>query len=689
MPQATDTPTRKELANALRVLAMDAIQKAKSGHPGAPMGMADMAEALWNDFLIHNPANPKWVNRDRFVLSNGHASMLLYGLLHLSGYALSMDDIKSFRQLNSKTPGHPEYGVTPGVETTTGPLGQGIATAVGMALAEKLLAEEYNREGLNIIDHFTYVFLGDGCLMEGISHEACSFAGTLGLGKLIALWDNNGISIDGDVKGWFAEDTLKRFEAYGWQVDEVDGQDGEAVKKAIAKARKVTDRPSFISCRTTIALGAPTKAGSAASHGSPLGDEEIAAARKLLNWNAPPFEIPAEIRQGWDARLRGLQAESKWDKLFEKYRKSYPLEAEVLEKRLQGDLPSSWTDDMLTLAAETLKQKDLQEATRVSSQKVLDVLGPKLRDLVGGSADLTGSVGTWHKGSVAISRDNFKGNYIRYGVREFAMGAIMNGLALHGGFIPYGGTFLIFSDYAKNAIRLSALMEQRLVWVLTHDSIGVGEDGPTHQPVEQLGMLRLTPGLNVWRPADRLECCAAWSDALIRRHTPTCLSLSRQNLPLQDYSNAVLYDNPSQESEISHAEQLMQTMRRGGYILREAKGGDPEGIFIATGSEVQLAIEAARQMEASGRRIRVVSMPCADLFDAQEVPWRCNVLPLTVRARVAVEASAADWWRKYVGLDGSVVGMTSFGLSAPGSTLFKRFGFTVENLVLTMEKLLA
>ncbi len=657
-------PTRKELANAIRFLSMDAVEKAKSGHPGAPLGMADAAEVLWNDFLKHNPANPQWHDRDRFVLSNGHGSMLLYSLLHLSGYDLGIEDIKSFRQLHSKTPGHPEYGITPGVETTTGPLGQGIATAVGMALAERLLAEEFNREGFAVVDHHTYVFLGDGCMMEGLSHEACSLAGALGLGKLIALWDDNGISIDGPVTPWFNDDTPARFKAYGWHVvPDVDGHDPAAVKKALAKARKVTDRPSLICCRTVIGQGAPTKAGSAKCHGAPLGEEEIAAARRLLGWKSAPFEIPADIKKAWDARKKGGVAEKRWTTLFDAYAAAYPEEAAEFTRRMRGELPTGWDKQLAEHMAATQKAGGSQ-ASRISSLVALETLAPHLPELLGGSADLTGSVGTLWKGAVPVSRDNFAGRYISYGVREFCMGAMMNGLALHGGFIPYGGTFLIFSDYAKNAIRLSSLMKQRVVWVLTHDSIMVGEDGPTHQPVEQLAMLRLIPGMHVWRPCDAVETAVAWQAAIARKNGPSCLSLTRQNIPVQ----------PRDAKTVAN-------IARGGYILRECKGGAPELIFIATGSEVALAVAAAEAMEKKGKRARVVSMPSAEVFEAQDRAWKELVLPHEVRARVAIEAASPDWWRKYVGLDGAVVGMSTFGESAPGKAVYEYFGFTVDNVL--------
>ncbi|WP_027188654.1 transketolase [Desulfovibrio cuneatus] len=656
-------PKPKELANAIRFIAMDAVERANSGHPGAPLGMADMAEVLWNDFMKHNPANPEWWNRDRFVLSNGHASMLLYATLHLTGYALSMDDIKKFRQLGSKTPGHPEYGVTPGVELTTGPLGQGIATAVGMALAEQTLAAEFNREGHEVIDHFTYVFLGDGCLMEGISHETCSLAGTLGLGKLIALWDDNGISIDGPVKGWFTDDTPARFKAYGWHVIAgVDGHDAAALKKAIAKARKVTDKPSLICCKTTIAKGAQGKEGSAASHGSPLGAAEIAAARKNLNWSYEPFVIPQDIKAAFDARKKGAAAEKKWQKMYDAYAAAYPKEAAELTRRMKGELPAD-IDLVFTEQLTALQKKAESKASRVSSKEMLDVIAPQMPELLGGSADLSGSVGTAWKGHTTLSPANKAGRYIEYGVREFGMGAIMNGLALHGGYIPYAGTFLVFADYAKNAMRLSALMQKRVVWVLTHDSIMMGEDGPTHQPIEQLGMLRLTPNTDVWRPCDGVETAAAWQAAVQREEGPTCLCLSRQNLPTQPREGKTL-----------------QNVRRGAYILKESKG-TPDVILLATGSEVALAMAAADALEKKGTKARVVSMPCAELFDRQDCTYREQVLPHAVRQRVAIEASACDWWGKYVGLDGAVVGMHGFGDSAPGNVLYQHFGFTVEAVV--------
>ncbi|GFM36182.1 transketolase [Desulfovibrio psychrotolerans] len=663
-------PSRKHLANAVRVLSMDAVQKAKSGHPGAPMGMADIAEVLWNDFLKHNPGNPKWYDRDRFVLSNGHGSMLIYSLLHLSGYDLSMDDIRNFRQLHSKTAGHPEYGVCPGVETTTGPLGQGIATAVGMAMAERLMAAQFNREGFDVVDHHTYVFLGDGCMMEGISHEACSLAGTLGLGKLVAFWDDNGISIDGKVTDWFAEDTPARFEAYGWHVvRDVDGHDAEAVRKAVLAAHAETGRPSLLCCKTVIGFGAPNKGGSSSTHGSPLGDEEIALTRKNLGWDHAPFEIPADVYKGWDARETGMARESAWNDLFARYTAAYPELAAEFIRRMQGELPADW-DAHVAAVLERTNAEAQSLATRIAAQKALAALGVKLPEMVGGSADLTGSVGTKWENSVLLKPGKWDANYVSYGVREFAMGAIMNGMTLHGGILPYAGTFLIFSDYAKNAIRLAALMRIRTVWVLTHDSIGVGEDGPTHQPVEQLAGLRLIPNCHVWRPCDTVECVEAWRSGAEYADGPTCLSLTRQTIPFMERSATALAD-----------------IKRGGYVLRDCEG-TPEAILIASGSEVGLAEAAWKQLTESGCRVRVVSMPCTNLFDAQDAAYKESVLPAAVTARVAVEAASADFWWKYVGLGGAVVGMNSFGESAPGDVLFKHFGFTVENVVATVRKVL-
>lgn len=661
--------SRKELADAVRILSMDAVDKAKSGHPGAPMGMADMAEALWRGVLRHNPANPRWADRDRFVLSNGHASMLLYSLLHLTGYDLGMDDIKAFRQLGSRTPGHPEFGVTPGVETTTGPLGQGFATAVGMAVAEKLLAAEFNREGFPIVDHHTYVFLGDGCLMEGLSQEACSLAGTLGLGKLIALYDDNGISIDGKVSQWFGDDTPARFEACGWQViPDVDGHDGAMLDAALTLARKETARPTLICCKTTIGYGSTKKGGTASCHGSPMGEEENAAVRAALGWTEPPFVIPQDIKDAWDARDKGAALQSEWDALFAAYREAYPDLAAEFERHMAGALPADW-EAVSKAAIERFDADKPKVATRIANRDVLNAIAPHLPELFGGSADLTGSVGTWHEKAVRIGRDEWRGNYLSYGVREFGMGAIMNGLALHGGFIPYGGTFLVFSDYARNAIRLSALMKQRLVWVLTHDSIGVGEDGPTHQPIEHVSSLRLIPDLLVWRPCDAVETAVAWKTAL-ESAEPSCMILTRQGLAPQDRS----------------AEQL-EAVRRGGYVLKDCDGA-PEVILIATGSEVQLAVDAAAALTEKGRKVRVVSMPCTELFDAQPADYRESVLPAAVRARVAVEAASVDGWWKYVGLDGAVVGMSTFGESAPGGELFKHFGFTAGHVAEVAEGLL-
>lgn len=663
-------PSHKQLADAIRVLTMDAIEKAKSGHPGAPMGMADMAEVLWRGPFRHNPANPQWANRDRFVLSNGHGSMLVYALLHLTGYDLSMDDIRDFRQFGSRTPGHPEYGMTPGVETTTGPLGQGIATAVGMAMAEKMLGATFNRDGFTIVDHHTYVFLGDGCMMEGISHEACSLAGTLGLGKLIAFYDDNGISIDGNVNGWFADDTPARFEAYGWHVvRSIDGHDADAVAAALEEARTVTDRPSLLCCKTIIGAGAPTKSGSHKCHGSPLGDGEIAAARAAMGWELPAFEVPQEISEAWDCRAKGAADEAAWNSLFDAYAAAYPELAAEFTRRLAGELPANWQAELAALMSATDAKAEVI-ATRIASRNALNGIAPNLPELVGGSADLTGSVGTWHTESRLLDRNTWDANYISYGVREFAMGAIMNGLALHGGYIPYAGTFLIFSDYAKNAIRLSALMKQRVIWVLTHDSIGVGEDGPTHQPVEQLGGLRLIPGVHVWRPCDTVETLAAWQSAIECSDAPSCLSLTRQNLPHMERD----------------AEQIA-AIRRGAYVLRDCEG-NPDVILIATGSEVHVATEAALALSAHGRKVRVVSMPSSTVFDMQDAAYREAVLPASVRARVAVEAAASDAWWKYVGLDGKVVGMTTFGASAPGNVLFKHFGFTAEHVAEVAESLL-
>lgn len=666
---------RKKLADAVRVLAMDAVEKANSGHPGAPMGMADMAEALWRHGFKHNPRNPQWYDRDRFVLSNGHASMLLYAVLHLTGYDLSMDDIRNFRQWESKTPGHPEHGHTPGVETTTGPLGQGIATAVGMALAEKMLAARFNKADLPVVDHHTYTFLGDGCMMEGVTHEACSLAGTLGLGKLIALYDANNISIDGAIDGWFTEDVPARFEAYGWHVlPHVDGHDGTALDAALKAARAVTDRPSLIVCHTHIGYGSPRKADSSKCHGSPLGEEEVAATRQALGWEYPSFVMPADIVTAWDAREQGAQAEQLWQRLFDQYKAAYPQEAAEFTRQMQGAMPQTWQQDMEAIIAKAVSLQE-NSATRVASQKVLEDICALLPEMVGGSADLTGSVGTFTKKSHMVSKEHPENNYISYGVREFAMGAMMNGMALHGGILPYAGTFMIFSDYAKNAIRLSALMRLRLVWVLTHDSIGVGEDGPTHQPVEQVPSLRMIPHVHLWRPCDSVECAVAWKSALAYAG-PSCMSLSRQTLPFVERSAA----------------QIAQ-IERGGYVLRDCDkaGGaaSPEAIIMATGSEVTLALQAAEILNAQGRRVRVVSMPCAEVFDAQDSAYKEAVLPRAVRARVAVEAASTVYWHKYTGLDGAIVGMTSFGASAPGKVLAEKFGFTVDNVVKHVKAVLA
>jgi len=646
---------------------MDAVQKAKSGHPGAPMGMADIAEVLWNDFLKHNPSNPNWADRDRFILSNGHGSMLLYSLLHLSGYDLSIDDLKQFRQLHSRTPGHPEYGYAPGVETTTGPLGQGITNGVGMALAEKVLAGQFNRDGHHVIDHFTYVFLGDGCLMEGISHEACSLAGTLGLGKLIAFWDDNGISIDGHVEGWFTDDTPGRFEAYKWHVVRgVDGHDPEALRQAILEARSVNDKPTLICCKTVIGFGAPNLCGSHDCHGAPLGDDEIAATRKNLDWNYPPFEIPSEVYGSWDAKEKGEAAESDWNSKFAAYEAAHPELAAELKRRLAGELPPNWDADASAFVS-AVNDKAETIASRKASQNSLNGLGPLLPEFLGGSADLAGSNLTLWSGSVAVSNTESGGNYLHYGVREFGMSAIMNGITLHGGFIPYGATFLMFSEYARNALRMAALMKQGSIFVYTHDSIGLGEDGPTHQPVEQTATLRMIPNMAVWRPCDAVESAVSWKDAVERRDAPSCLIFSRQNLPHQQRS-----------------EQQIADIARGGYVLRDTNS-TPDAIIIATGSEVGLAMDAAEQLAGKGTQVRVVSMPSTNVFDAQDEGYRESVLPSSVTARVVVEAGIADGWYKYIGTQGKAVAMNTFGESAPAGELFKQFGFTVENVVAAVE----
>jgi len=660
-------PSRIELANAIRALSMDAVQAANSGHPGAPMGMADIAEVLWNSYLKHNPANPSWPDRDRFVLSNGHGSMLIYSLLHLTGYDLTIDDLKSFRQLHAKTAGHPEYGYAPGVETTTGPLGQGIANAVGMALAEKILSAEFNRENHKVVDHRTWVFLGDGCLMEGISHEVCSLAGTLGLGKLVAFYDDNGISIDGEVEGWFTDDTPKRFESYGWQViPSVDGHDSEAIAAAIEAAMADTDRPSLICCKTIIGKGAPNKQGTESCHGAPLGADEIAATRATLGWSFAPFEIPADIYAGWNAQEQGAAAEHEWKEMLAAYADAHPELAEEFARRMSGALPSNFESDMddyIALCAETAADV----ASRKASQQTLNTLGPLLPELLGGSADLAGSNLTLWSGSKGVSAEESAGNYIYYGVREFGMSAIMNGIALHRGFIPYGATFLIFMEYARNAVRMAALMRQRVVFVYTHDSIGLGEDGPTHQPVEQLASLRSTPNLETWRPCDTVESAVAWKMAVMREDGPSALVFSRQTLPHQ-----------------YRAEEELAEIERGGYVLA-SEVGELDAIIIATGSEVGLAVQAAAKLAESGRGIRVVSMPCAERFVAQDAEYRESVLPSHVLARVAVEAAHADYWYKFVGLDGRIVGMQTFGESAPGDTLMKEYGFTLENVVAAVE----
>ena len=663
-------PSRRKLANAIRALAMDAVQEAKSGHPGAPMGMADIAEVLWNDFLRHDPADPQWPDRDRFVLSNGHGSMLLYALLHLSGYDLTRDDLRQFRQLHAKTPGHPEYGMTPGVETTTGPLGQGLANAVGMALAERVLAAQFNRDDFPVVDHATYAFVGDGCLMEGISHEVCSLAGTWQLGKLIVFYDDNGISIDGRVEGWFTDDTPARFEAYGWQVvRNVDGHDADAVSEAILVARAETRRPTLVCCKTVIGFGAPNKQGSESVHGAPLGPDEVAAARERLGWPYAPFEIPDEVAAGWDARARGHKLSGRWRALFERYRQAHPELAREFERRVAGDLPADWSDRCEAALAEVVAQ-GASLATRQASQKALERLGPCLPELIGGSADLTHSNLTHWAGSVVFSAEQPAGNTLSYGVREFGMAAINNGLALHGGFIPFGATFLVFSDYARNALRMAALMRQRNLFVFTHDSIGLGEDGPTHQPVEHLASLRLIPNLRVWRPCDAVESQVAWQQAIEYRQGPTALVFSRQSCPHQ----------------ARNATQIA-AIRRGGYILRDTPG-TPDALLLATGSEIGLAMDAAERLAASGVAVRVVSMPCAEAFEAQDADYRAHVLPAAVTRRVAVEAAHPLYWKAYVGLQGRVVGLDRFGESAPAGTLMTYFGFMVDNVVATVQDLL-
>ena len=662
--------TRRELANAIRALAMDAVQRANSGHPGAPMGMADIAEVLWRDFLKHNPANPLWWDRDRFVLSNGHGSMLLYSLLHLTGYPVTIEELRNFRQLGARTAGHPEHEPEMGVETTTGPLGQGISNAVGMAIAERALAATFNRPGFELVDHYTYVFCGDGCLMEGISHEACSLAGTLKLGKLICFYDDNGISIDGEVEGWFTDDTPKRFEAYGWHVmRDLDGHDAEAVRRAIEEARLVTDRPSMLCCRTIIGWGAPNKQGTEATHGAPLGADEVAAARQTLGWKHEPFVVPDEIRAQWDARASGRERETEWRRTFERYRHSHPELAAQFERRMRGELPEDFRTVAESCVEGAVKQA-ASVATRQSSQTALNALGPSLPELIGGSADLTGSNNTLRKDSRTLDAEHADGNYIYFGVREFGMSAILNGIALHGGFIPYGGTFLTFSDYARNAVRMSAIMKQGTIFVYTHDSIGLGEDGPTHQPIEHLASLRLIPGMTLWRPCDAVETAVAWVAALEHRDGPTSLALTRQSVPHQPRSAA-----------------QVAAIRRGGYTLLDCEGV-PECIVIATGSEVGLAAEAVRELHKRGRRVRLVSMPSCEVFARAEAGYREQVLPAAVRKRVAVEAGVPGFWRQYVGLDGRVIGIDRFGASGKAPDLFKHFGFTAGRVLETVEELI-
>ena len=658
------TVSRADKANAIRALAMDAVQKANSGHPGMPMGMADIAEVLWNDYLSHSPMNPVWPDRDRFVLSNGHGSMLHYALLHLAGYDLPIEELKNFRQLHSRTPGHPEYGYAPGVETTTGPLGQGVSNAVGMALSEKMLAAEFNREGLNIVNHYTYVFLGDGCLMEGISHEACSLAGTLGLGKLIAFWDDNGISIDGEVGNWFTDDTPARFRAYGWQVIEsIDGHDAEAVASAIEQARGNSLEPTLICCRTIIGRGSPNKQGKESSHGAPLGDDEIALTKETIEWPHEAFIIPDEIQAAWNAVSAGSAREAQWQARFNSYRDAHPALAAEFERRVAGKLPVDWSQSAQAFI-DALNEDAATVASRKASQMTLEGFGPLLPELAGGSADLAGSNLTIWSGSKPVSREDASGNYIYFGVRVFGMAAICNGISLHGGFIPYSATFLVFSDYARNALRMAALMKIRQVFVFTHDSIGLGEDGPTHQPVEHVASLRLIPNMSLWRPCDAVETAVAWRYGIERQDGPTSLALSRQNLPHQVRDASTL-----------------ERIARGGYVLLDSEDGEPEVILIATGSEVALAMDSATVLREAGRKIRVVSMPSSDVFDAQDESYRESVLPQAVSCRIAIEAGVSDGWRKYVGLDGAVIGLDRFGESAPAEAAFEYFGFTVENIV--------
>ncbi|MEZ9906735.1 transketolase [Vibrio breoganii] len=662
--------SRKDLANAIRALSMDGVQQANSGHPGAPMGMADIAEVLWRGHLNHNPQNPEWADRDRFILSNGHGSMLIYSLLHLTGYELSIDDLKNFRQLHSKTPGHPEYGYAPGIETTTGPLGQGITNAVGMAMAEKALAAQFNKEGHDIVDHYTYAFMGDGCLMEGISHEACSLAGTLGLGKLVAFWDDNGISIDGEVEGWFSDDTPKRFEAYGWHViPAVDGHDAQAINAAILAA-KADPRPTLICTKTVIGFGSPNKAGTHDCHGAPLGQDEIVATKAALGWEHGPFDVPADIYAEWDAKESGAAKEAAWNAKFEAYAAAYPAEAAELKRRVNGELPAEWEEKANQIIAD-LQANPANIASRKASQNALEAFGQMLPEFMGGSADLAPSNLTMWSGSKSLEANDFSGNYIHYGVREFGMTAIMNGIALHGGFVPYGATFLMFMEYARNAMRMAALMKIQNIQVYTHDSIGLGEDGPTHQPVEQMASLRLTPNMSTWRPCDQVESAVAWKLAIERKDAPTALIFSRQNLAQQER-------DASQVADIA----------KGAYILKDC-AGTPELIIIATGSEVELAVAAQAELTAAGKAVRVISMPSTDAFDKQDEAYRESVLPSSVTKRIAVEAGIADFWYKYVGFGGKIIGMTTFGESAPAGELFKMFGFTTENVVNTAKELLA
>ena len=667
----SSAPAARDLANAIRALSMDAVQKAKSGHPGAPMGMADIAEVLWRGFLKHNPANPHWVDRDRFVLSNGHGSMLLYSLLHLTGYGVSLDDLKNFRQLGSPTAGHPEFGDAPGIETTTGPLGQGFANAVGMALAEKMMAAQFNRDGHAIVDHNTYCFMGDGCMMEGISHEAASLAGTLGLGKLVAFYDDNGISIDGEVEGWFTDDTVERFRAYGWHViPNVNGHDAEEVRLAIENARANPDQPTLICCKTIIGFGSPNKEGKEECHGAALGDDEIALTREKLGWTHGPFEIPADIYAAWDNKERGAKAEGEWEALFNDYRRAHPDLAAELARRISGDLPANFSEQADAYIRQC-QEKMEKVATRKASQNALDAFGPLLPELLGGSADLAGSNNTIWKGCKSISAADASGNYVHYGVREFGMTAMMNGIQLHGGFRPYGGTFLVFMEYARNAVRMAALMKQPTILVYTHDSIGLGEDGPTHQPVEQMANLRLTPNMNTWRPCDTVESAVAWKVALERKDGPSALIFSRQGLPCMERDSDTL-----------------NNIARGAYTLKQTGEGTPQAIIIATGSEVELAMKAAEALAQNGKNVRVVSMPSAEIFLAQDSAYQESVLPSQVRARVAVEAGIKDYWYRFVGLDGRIIGMSTFGASAPASDLFKYFNITAEAVQAAVEELL-